>query len=60
MIELDVQITKDKIPVIVHDFSVNAYLKRVRFCFQFVAFIHLSIFFFYFFHVRNQMISLIQ
>jgi glycerophosphoryl diester phosphodiesterase len=57
MIELDVQITKDKIPIIVHDFSINAYLKRVRFCFQFVVFTHLS--FFYFFQIRNQMMSLI-
>jgi glycerophosphoryl diester phosphodiesterase len=57
MIELDVQITKDKIPIIVHDFSINAYLKRVRFYFRFVAFTHLS--FFYFFQIRNQMISLI-
>ncbi len=30
MVELDVQLSKDKIPVIYHDFNVNVVIKNVR------------------------------
>jgi glycerophosphoryl diester phosphodiesterase len=30
MVELDVQLSKDKIPVIYHDFNVNIVIKSVR------------------------------
>lgn len=30
MVELDVQLTKDKVPIIYHDFMINTVMKKVN------------------------------
>ena len=46
MIELDVQLSRDKIPIIHHDFSTKVFLREVKHIFSsnltFNKFIHLS------------------
>jgi glycerophosphoryl diester phosphodiesterase len=39
MIELDVQISKDKIPIIIHDFSAKVFLKKVKIFVKIFSFI---------------------